>query len=99
MMHAGQAGTYVKRVAIVTGAGRGIGEAAAQALARDGHAVALADLNVAEARRAASTFPATTTQRSGSMSPTSAQSKRSLTRSKHSLDRWRCWPASPAVRS
>ena len=57
MMHAGQAGTYVKRVAIVTGAGRGIGEAAAQALARDGHAVALADLNVAEARRAASTLP------------------------------------------
>jgi NAD(P)-dependent dehydrogenase (short-subunit alcohol dehydrogenase family) len=43
----------VKRVALVTGAGRGIGEATAQALARDGHAVALADLNVAEARRAA----------------------------------------------
>jgi 3-oxoacyl-[acyl-carrier protein] reductase len=41
----------------VTGAGRGIGEATAQALARDGHAVALADLNVAEARRAASTLP------------------------------------------
>jgi 3-oxoacyl-[acyl-carrier protein] reductase len=43
----------VSKVAVVTGAGRGIGEATAQALARDGHTVALADLNVAEARRAA----------------------------------------------
>jgi len=46
----------VKRVAIVTGAGRGIGEATARALARDGHAVALADLNVAEAGRVASSL-------------------------------------------
>jgi 3-oxoacyl-[acyl-carrier protein] reductase len=53
----GKRGTYVERVAIVTGAGRGIGEVTALALARDGHAVALADLNVAEARRAASTLP------------------------------------------
>ena len=43
----------MKRVAIVTGAGRGIGEATARALARDGHTVALADLNAAEARRTA----------------------------------------------
>ena len=43
----------MSRIAVVTGAGRGIGEATAQALARDGHIVALADLNVAEARRAA----------------------------------------------
>jgi NAD(P)-dependent dehydrogenase (short-subunit alcohol dehydrogenase family) len=43
----------VKRVAIVTGAGRGIGEATARVLARDGHAVSLADLNVAEAGRIA----------------------------------------------
>jgi 3-oxoacyl-[acyl-carrier protein] reductase len=47
----------VRRVAIVTGAGRGIGEATARALARDGHAVALADLDVGEARRAAGTLP------------------------------------------
>jgi NAD(P)-dependent dehydrogenase (short-subunit alcohol dehydrogenase family) len=47
----------VRRVAIVTGAGRGIAEATARALARDGRAVALADLNVAEARRAANTLP------------------------------------------
>ena len=47
----------MKRVAIVTGAGRGIGEATAHALARDGHTVALADLNVAEARRAAGALP------------------------------------------
>lgn len=50
-------GAQVGRVAIVTGAGRGIGEATARALARDGHVVALADLNVAEARRAAGTLP------------------------------------------
>ena len=81
----GKRGTYVERVAIVTGAGRGIGEVTALALARDGHAVALADLNVA-AKRAAppARFPATTS---------------SLTRSKRGLDRWRCWPASPAVGS
>jgi len=47
----------VKRVAIVTGAGRGIGEATAHALARDGHTVALADLNAAEARRTAGALP------------------------------------------
>jgi NAD(P)-dependent dehydrogenase (short-subunit alcohol dehydrogenase family) len=52
----GQRGEDVKRVAIVTGAGRGIGEATARALARDGHAVALADLNVAEAGRIASSL-------------------------------------------
>ena len=46
----------MSRVAVVTGAGRGIGEATAQALARDGHTVALADLNVAEARRVAGTL-------------------------------------------
>ena len=46
----------MKRVALITGAGRGIGEATAQALARDGHAVALADLNIVEARRAARTL-------------------------------------------
>ncbi len=43
----------MSRIAVVTGAGRGIGEATAQALARDGATLALADLNVAEARRAA----------------------------------------------
>jgi 3-oxoacyl-[acyl-carrier protein] reductase len=47
----GPTGRNVKRIAIVTGAGRGIGEATARALARDGHVVALADLNVAEAVR------------------------------------------------
>jgi NAD(P)-dependent dehydrogenase (short-subunit alcohol dehydrogenase family) len=52
----GPTGEHVKRVAIVTGAGRGIGEATAHALARDGHAVALADLNVAEARRVSSSL-------------------------------------------
>ena len=57
MMRAGNRGISVKRVAIVTGAGRGIGEATARALARDGHTVALADLNVAEARRAAGALP------------------------------------------
>ena len=57
MMCAGNRGISVKRVAIVTGAGRGIGEATARALARDGHTVALADLNVAEARRAAGALP------------------------------------------
>jgi NAD(P)-dependent dehydrogenase (short-subunit alcohol dehydrogenase family) len=43
----------VKRVAIVTGAARGIGEATARALARDGLAVAVADLDIGGARRVA----------------------------------------------
>jgi NAD(P)-dependent dehydrogenase (short-subunit alcohol dehydrogenase family) len=43
----------MRRVAIVTGAARGIGEATARALARDGHTIALADINVADARRTA----------------------------------------------
>ena len=47
----------MKRIAIVTGAGRGIGEATARALARDGHAVAVADLNLAGARAVAETLP------------------------------------------
>ena len=47
----------MRRVAIVTGAARGIGEATARALARDGHTIALADLNVTEARRTATTLP------------------------------------------
>lgn len=40
-------------VAIVTGAGRGIGEATARSLARDGFCVAAADLNRAAAERVA----------------------------------------------
>lgn len=47
----------MNRVAIVTGAGRGIGEATARALARDGHTIALADLDLAGARRVAATLP------------------------------------------
>ena len=43
----------MKRVAIVTGAARGIGEATARALARDGLAVAVADLDIGGARRVA----------------------------------------------
>lgn len=49
----------MNRVAIVTGAGRGIGEATARALARDGHTIALADLDLAGARRVAATLPGT----------------------------------------
>ena len=41
------------KVAIVTGAGRGIGLAAAERLAREGAAVVLADLDLDEARQAA----------------------------------------------
>ena len=47
----------MKRVAIVTGAASGIGEAPARALARDGHAVAAADINFAGARVIAETLP------------------------------------------
>jgi len=49
-------GETVKRVAIVTGAARGIGEATARALARDGFAVAVADLDIGGARRVAETL-------------------------------------------
>lgn len=40
------------RVAVITGGARGIGYAAAEALARDGHAVVLADLDAAAGREA-----------------------------------------------
>jgi NAD(P)-dependent dehydrogenase (short-subunit alcohol dehydrogenase family) len=49
-------GDDVNRVAIVTGGGSGIGEATARALARDGHTVAVADINLAGARRVAQTL-------------------------------------------
>lgn len=45
------------RVAIVTGGGSGIGEATARALARDGHSVAVADINLAGAERVAQSLP------------------------------------------
>ena len=44
------------KVALVTGAGRGIGLAAAARLAREGAAVVLADLNLDEAQQAADTL-------------------------------------------
>lgn len=47
----------MKRVAIVTGGGSGIGEATARALARDGHAVAVSDINAAGAQRVAQSLP------------------------------------------
>jgi 3-oxoacyl-[acyl-carrier protein] reductase len=47
----------VNRVAIVTGGGSGIGEATARALARDQHAVAVADINLAGAQRVAASLP------------------------------------------
>jgi len=46
------------KVAIVTGAGSGIGEATARLMAREGAAVVLADLNRAEAERVASELDA-----------------------------------------
>ena len=45
------------RVAIVSGAGSGIGEATARALARDSHSVAVADINLAGAQRVAQSLP------------------------------------------
>jgi NAD(P)-dependent dehydrogenase (short-subunit alcohol dehydrogenase family) len=47
----------VSRVAIVTGGGSGIGEATARALARAGHSVAVADINLAAAQRVAQSLP------------------------------------------
>ena len=47
----------MSRVAIVTGGGSGIGEATAWARARDGHSVAVADINVAAAQRVAQSLP------------------------------------------
>ena len=47
----------MSRVAIVTGGGSGIGEATARALARDGHGVAVADINLAAAQRVAQSLP------------------------------------------
>ncbi|MYU26081.1 3-oxoacyl-ACP reductase FabG [Streptomyces sp. SID8352] len=46
------------RVAVVTGAGRGIGAATARRLARDGLAVAVVDLDAGEARRTADAITA-----------------------------------------
>ncbi|MEV6119299.1 3-oxoacyl-ACP reductase FabG [Streptomyces sp. NPDC052077] len=46
------------RVAVVTGAGRGIGAATARRLARDGLAVAVVDLDAGEARRTADAIAA-----------------------------------------
>lgn len=43
------------KTAIVTGAGQGIGEAYAKALAGEGAAVAVADLNTEQAERVATT--------------------------------------------
>jgi NAD(P)-dependent dehydrogenase (short-subunit alcohol dehydrogenase family) len=57
MLRAGNRGGQVRRVAIVTGAARGIGEATAHALASDGLAVAVADLDNAGARRVAGALP------------------------------------------
>ena len=45
-----------RRVAIVTGGARGIGLAVAKALARDGLAVVIGDVDEAEARAAAEAF-------------------------------------------
>jgi 3-oxoacyl-[acyl-carrier protein] reductase len=50
-------GGHVNRVAIVTGGGSGIGEATARALARDGHGVAVADINLAGAQRVMQSLP------------------------------------------
>ena len=47
----------MSRVAIVTGGGSGIGEATSKALARDGHTVAVADINHAAAQRVAQSLP------------------------------------------
>lgn len=46
------AGTRQERVALITGAGRGIGRATAQALAAEGYAVVLAELRRGPGRRA-----------------------------------------------
>jgi NAD(P)-dependent dehydrogenase (short-subunit alcohol dehydrogenase family) len=46
------------KVAIVTGAGSGIGEATARLMAREGASVVVADINVAAAERVAGDLPA-----------------------------------------
>ncbi|WP_343169854.1 SDR family NAD(P)-dependent oxidoreductase, partial [Stenotrophomonas maltophilia] len=50
-------GTRMKRVALVTGGGRGIGREICRVLAAAGHAVAAADIDEASARDTAASLP------------------------------------------
>ena len=53
-----RSGRFARRVAIVTGAGQGIGRAVALRLAREGACVVVADLNAAQARATAEAIEA-----------------------------------------
>ena len=54
------AGALAGKVALVTGAARGIGRAIAERLTRDGHAVVIADINLAAAQATATEIGAGT---------------------------------------
>jgi Short-chain alcohol dehydrogenase of unknown specificity len=54
------------KVAIVTGAGSGIGEATARVMAREGASVVLADINATEAERVAGDLSGQSSPRSTS---------------------------------
>lgn len=82
------------KVALVTGAGRGIGAAIALAFAREGAAVALAELDIDTARQTAQQISSETGARVLAVHTDVTQSasvQHAVSEAEKSLDRSTCW--------